>query len=257
MLTLPAEIMVILHHFTPVLGERMWDWARVLLVGAILAPLQRTVSAILRVMGLSQERQFQNYHRVLNRARWSSLQVSRILLQVLVATFVGGEGTIVLGGDETLERRRGAKIAGLGCFRDAARSSRHNKVKSMGLRWVSLMLLTGVPWSRHPSGTWQAAQNLAGLARPDAEWGAALAWRWRLARVTARINSPGSSHFILSASPPFSSSFPACRWSCTAQALYHRMKSPGLMLPVAKSIRQRVGSMRTNSSRRRNAVSRR
>ena len=55
-------------------GSRCW-W-----LGAILTPGQRTVAAVLRVMGLSEERQFQNYHRVLNRARWSSRELSRRLL---------------------------------------------------------------------------------------------------------------------------------------------------------------------------------
>ncbi len=88
MLTMPAEIMVVLQHFAPVFSERIWDWVQVLVLGAILAPKQRTVTAILRIMGLSQERQYQNYHRVLNRAHWSSLRVSRILLGLLVAAFV-------------------------------------------------------------------------------------------------------------------------------------------------------------------------
>ena len=62
-----------------------------LLVGAILAPGKRTVTSALRVMGLSQERQFQNFHRVLNRATWSSHAVSCVLLRLLVAAFVPDE----------------------------------------------------------------------------------------------------------------------------------------------------------------------
>jgi hypothetical protein len=53
----------------------------------------------------------------------------------------------VLGADETLERRRGAHIAELGCYRDAARSTARNKVKSMGLRWLSMMLIVPLPWA--------------------------------------------------------------------------------------------------------------
>jgi hypothetical protein len=67
MITVPAEIMVELHHFAPVFSERVWDWAQVLVLGAILAPRERTVCSALRAVGLGQERQFQNYHRVLNR----------------------------------------------------------------------------------------------------------------------------------------------------------------------------------------------
>lgn len=147
MLNLPPDIMAILDAFQPLFSERMWEWVPVLVVGSILAPRRRTVTAVLRVMGLSQERQFQNYHRVLNRAVWSSRLVSQVLLGLLVAAFVPPGAAVVVAADETLERRRGPKISGLGCFRDAARSTRKNKVKSFGLRWVSMMLVVPVPWS--------------------------------------------------------------------------------------------------------------
>ena len=68
-MNLPKKIIQVLRKFEEVFSERVWEWAKVLLIGAILAPGERTVTAILRIMGLSQERQFQNYHRVLNRAK--------------------------------------------------------------------------------------------------------------------------------------------------------------------------------------------
>src|SRR5881394_1728548 len=105
---LPREIVRVLRVFEAVFSARVWDWVQVLVVGAILTPGQRTVAAVLRVMGLSDERQFQNYHRVLNRASWSSREVSRRLLERLVATFVPVDGPVVVGLDETIERRRGA-----------------------------------------------------------------------------------------------------------------------------------------------------
>src|SRR6202051_1932867 len=111
MQTLPKGIIHVLRHFESVFSERIWEWAKVLLVGAILAPGERTVAAILRVMGLANEKQFQNYHRVLNRAKWSSRALSRILLHLLVRVFLPGDAPIVVGLDETIERRRGAKIA--------------------------------------------------------------------------------------------------------------------------------------------------
>jgi hypothetical protein len=102
----------------------VWEWAKVLLIGAILTPGERTVTAILRVMGLQNEHQFQNYHCVLNRARWSSRALSRMLLQVLVRVFVSGDAPIVVGIDETIERRRGAEIAAKGIFRNPVHSSK-------------------------------------------------------------------------------------------------------------------------------------
>ncbi len=147
MLTLPAEIMPIMQAFMPVFSDRIWDWVKVLMVGSILLPRQRTVSAALRVVGKGEERQFQNYHRVFNRACWSSLALSRALLGLLVAAFVPANGRVVLAADETLERRRGKKITALGFFRDAVRSSQRHKNISPGLRWVSMMLLVSVPWN--------------------------------------------------------------------------------------------------------------
>lgn len=148
MLNLPKRIIHVLHRFEEAFSERVWEWARVLLIGAILAPGERTVTAILRVMGLHHERPFQNYHRVLNRAQWSSRTLSRLLLRLLIAIFVPKDAPIVVGIDETIERRRGAKIAAKGIYRDPVRSSKAFFVKTSGLRWISMMLLTPIPWAQ-------------------------------------------------------------------------------------------------------------
>ncbi len=144
---LPTPIIQVLRHFERAFSERVWGWVQVLIIGAILAPGQRTVTAVLRVMGLSNERQFQNYHRVLNRATWSSRSVSRILLHVLVRAFVPFDTPIIVGLDDHIERRRGDKIAAKGIYRDAVRSSKAFFVKTSGLRWLSMMLLTPIPWA--------------------------------------------------------------------------------------------------------------
>ena len=143
---LSTDDLTLIAAFAPVFSRRVWRHVQVLLVGAILAPGRRTVTALLRVMGLSEERDFQTYHRVLNRAVWSSLELSRILLGILVSTFAP-TGTIVLGLDETIERRWGAKIRARGIYRDPVRSSRSHFVKASGLRWLSLMLLVRIPWA--------------------------------------------------------------------------------------------------------------
>jgi len=107
----------------------------VLLTGAILVPGQRTVTSILRIMGLRQERRFVNYHRVLNRTAWCPRAASRILLGLLVAAFAP-RGPHVLGIDDTIERRRGKQIAAKGIYRDSVRSSHGHFVKASGLRWL-------------------------------------------------------------------------------------------------------------------------
>jgi hypothetical protein len=130
-----------------VFSQRIWSYVPTLVLGAILAPGQRTVAAVLRVMGLSQDTHFQNYHRVLNRAVWSSREISRLLLHLLVLTFAA-TGPLVFGLDDTIERRRGAKIKAKGIYRDPVRSSQSHFVKTSGLRWLSLMLLAPIPWAQ-------------------------------------------------------------------------------------------------------------
>jgi len=88
-----------------------------LLVGAILAPGKRTVASALRAVALGREKRFHRYHRVLSRANWSSLEVSRVLLGLLVGTFVPEGGSLIVGIDETLERRYGKKISARGVYR--------------------------------------------------------------------------------------------------------------------------------------------
>ena len=149
---LPREIVRVLREFEDVFSERIWDWVLVLVVGAILAPGRRTVASVLRVMGLSEERQFQNYHRVLNRATWSSLAVGRILLVALVRVFVPADAPVVVGLDDTIERRWGAKIAARGIYRDPVRSSKGHFVKASGLRWISVQLLARIPWAERVWG---------------------------------------------------------------------------------------------------------
>ena len=144
--TLPPTMILLLRPFAPHFSRRVWNHVLVLLTGAILAPAQRTVTAALRVMGWGASRHFQRYHRVLNRDRWSPRALRRVLLGLLVTTFAP-HGPLVVGVDETIERRRGAKIAAKGIYRDAVRSSHSRFVKASGLRWICLMLLVPIPWA--------------------------------------------------------------------------------------------------------------
>ncbi len=123
-----------------------WHHALLLIAGAILAPGRRTVTAMLQVMGLGQASTFSNYHRVLNRNRWSSRAAARRLLHLLLDAFAP-DGPVVLGIDEPIERRWGPRIKARGIYRDPVRSSRGHFVKTSGLRWISVMLLAPIPWA--------------------------------------------------------------------------------------------------------------
>ena len=118
MRTLPIEMVQALAPFAPLFSKRVWCHVQVLLIGAILAPGRRTVSSALRAMGLDQEKRFHRYHRVLSRASWSSREASRVLSGLLVKAFLPEGDPLVVGIDETLERRWGKKIAAKGVYRD-------------------------------------------------------------------------------------------------------------------------------------------
>lgn len=147
MANLPSELAPIILAFQPLMLNRTWQHAVVLLVGAILAPGKRTVSSVLRILGRRREQGFQNYHRVLNRAAWDPRQASAILLGLLIQRFAP-RGRLLFGVDDTIERRWGPKISARGIYRDPVRSSRSHFVKTSGLRWLSLMLLVPIPWAQ-------------------------------------------------------------------------------------------------------------
>src|SRR3982751_7106521 len=150
MMTIPPPLPAILRHWMAGLldafSPRTQGQVLTLVAGAILAPGRRTVASALRVMGLAEAPTFTSYHRVLNRNGWSSRELARRLLRLLVRRLVP-EGPIIVGLDDTLERRRGAKIKAKGIYRDPVRSSHGHFVKASGLRWLCVMLLAPVPWA--------------------------------------------------------------------------------------------------------------
>jgi hypothetical protein len=146
MSSFPDEFLTIIIAYSGLFSKPVFAHARLLLAGAILAPGKRTVTSVRRVVGLSQETRFHKYHRVLSLARWCALQGGRILLSQLLSCFLA-EGPVVVGIDETLERRWGGKIKKRGIYRDSVRSSHSNFVKCSGLRWICLMLLLPIGWA--------------------------------------------------------------------------------------------------------------
>jgi hypothetical protein len=146
MLRLSSRFAAVILCFAPLFRDRSWQHAEVLLIGAMLAPGRRTVTSLLRITGLAREPRFVNYHRVLNRAAWSPRAASRLLLGLLLDAFAP-RGPVLLGLDDTVERRRGKRIGAKGIYRDPVRSSKGHFVKASGLRWLSLMLLVPIPWA--------------------------------------------------------------------------------------------------------------
>ena len=105
----PDAIVAVLVPFAKLFTNPTWRKAQVLVVGAILTPGQRTVTAALRVMGRSDHRDYARYHEVLNRAVWSPRQAGRILLMLLLQHLDHGDDPLVLA---RIHRRGGVTAAG-------------------------------------------------------------------------------------------------------------------------------------------------
>jgi DDE superfamily endonuclease len=148
MQTMPLEGSTVILAFRTLFSKKVFEHVKVLLIGALLTVGRHTVCAALRFCGLAKEPNFHKYHRILSLVHWSGLKASRILLHLLLACFTTPEEPLVVGIDETIERRSGAKIKTKGIYRDPVRSSQKQLVKCSGLRWMCMMLLCKVSWAQ-------------------------------------------------------------------------------------------------------------
>lgn len=199
MIRLPTGFQATISDFSKAFRKDVWPKAELLLTGAILCPGSRTVCNLLRSVGLQGDRCFPKYHRLLSHDKWSAKWLAGVLLRLLVDAFVPAGQALVFGFDDTIERRWGAKIKKRGIYRDPVRSSKKHFVKCSGLRWLSLMLLTGLPWLK--AGVYWALPVLTTLcpserfyqsqgkrAKTLGDWaGQIITW---LSRKTRLLNRP-------------------------------------------------------------------
>jgi len=146
MIELPAGFQKTISYFSYAFRKEVWHKVQILLIGAIMCPGSRTVCNVLRCVGLRWEKNFPKYHRVLSQDKWSGYELSGVLFKLVVTAFIPKGSPIVLGLDDTIERRWGRKINKRGIYRDPVRSSKSHFVKCSGLRWLSLMVLSPLPW---------------------------------------------------------------------------------------------------------------
>jgi hypothetical protein len=176
----PPILVTWLSVVRPCFTAPVWNRILVLVAGAVLAPGKRTVTQVLRVMGLADEPSFRRYHEVLSRARWDGQAVARRLLLYIIERLLP-HGEVVVGIDDTIERRWGARISARGIYRDPVRSSKGHFVKTSGLRWLSLMVAVPIPWAKR---TW--ALPFLTILAPSARWSEANGKRHKTLTTWAR-----------------------------------------------------------------------
>jgi DDE superfamily endonuclease len=242
LLLVPPILAAWLSVFRPCFTAPVWNRILVLVAGAVLAPGKRTVTQALRVMGMADDSGFRRYHEVLSRARWDARAVARRLLLYIIDRLLPN-GEIVIGIDDSIERRWGARIKARGIYRDPVRSSKGHFVKTSGLRWLSLMVAVPIPWA----GRRWALPFLTILA-PSARWSETCGKRHKTlthwarqatghAKRSCRPNA-GCPIAVLSSWPTPASR----RWICSLRCAATSAWSPGYgLMPVCSDHRRNAG----------------
>ena len=150
MLTPSVDVLPCLAVFAAAMTAPTFQHLVVLFAGTVLTPGARTVTAALRVLGRTEGDPSQ-YESFFNRARWCPMLLARLLLHLLVRSFLAPEAPVIVLVDEHLERRRARKLPYRGVYRDPVRSAAGQLVLAWGIRWLVFALLVPVPWSRRGS----------------------------------------------------------------------------------------------------------
>jgi DDE superfamily endonuclease len=100
----PPVIVSLMAAFRDFFTAPVWDHVLVLVTGAILTTGKRTVSAVLRIMGLAEAADFALYHHVLSQAHWDSRVIARKLLSLILERLLP-TGPVIIGIDDTIEHR--------------------------------------------------------------------------------------------------------------------------------------------------------
>jgi len=115
----------------------------------ILTVGDRTVSNVLRLIGLIEKVNPSTYHRLLSHRRWKSGPLAYAIAKFVLDRFVP-QGVVRVCGDETVDGHRGKKVYGKARHRDAVRSSHSHTVYRYGHKWIVLAILVDLPYTSRP-----------------------------------------------------------------------------------------------------------
>ena len=120
--TLPLDptLYKTLLEFAPCFTRPSFQNFVILISGWIQCVNRRTITGMMDAAGVVGQVHHERFHRLFSRAVWQVDEVAKVLFLLLVKQLVAPDGVIVLGGDDTLSKRRAAKslalgIGGMGC----------------------------------------------------------------------------------------------------------------------------------------------
>jgi hypothetical protein len=119
----------------------------VIVTGWVFAS-RRTVTRMILAAGSAAAKHYCSYHRVFSTARWS-LDAVGLAVFDLIEPYLGD--TVLLGLDDTLARKRGLKMFGVGMHHDPLLSRRGKTITNWGHSWVVLGVIVRFPlWPGRP-----------------------------------------------------------------------------------------------------------
>ncbi len=145
MTNLPRVMIQSLAIFLPLFSKPSYQSFLFIFHAHVLCKGKRTITEMLKRMGLRQIKNYSKCHDFFSKAKWSTLSGSKILLLKLVSLI---PTAVTFSFDTTVERRKGPKIKGLGIQRDAVRSTKGRKVLVPGLNWLVCTVHIQLPWSK-------------------------------------------------------------------------------------------------------------
>jgi hypothetical protein len=161
---LPKQVRTIFDPVEPVFSRPTHRRFVLLALAAILTLGGRTITNLVRVLGVLAPGHLSSYHRVFSRDRWSLPALARRHVAAVLARFVP-RGPILRAGDDTVTEHPGPHVFGKGRHRDPVRSTHASTAFRWGHKWVVLALLVPVPWATR---RW-APPLLVALYRPKEE----------------------------------------------------------------------------------------
>ncbi len=114
--------------------------------GWLLAHRHRVTDALL-ASGVAGVRHHAAFHRVFANAKWSPDKLGLAVFS-LILTLIGDEKIIPLAIDDTLARKRGLKVFGVGMHHDPLLSSRKKAIVNWGHSWVVMGVLLELPFRK-------------------------------------------------------------------------------------------------------------
>jgi hypothetical protein len=141
-MSLVPSFIDLLQPFAAVMTGPTFNTLLTLLAGWVFAR-RRTVTGMILAADAVGTKHHSSFHRLFSAARWSLDEAGLAVADLLLAAF--GQATVTLALDDTLCRKHGRKMFGVGMHHDPLISSRKMAVCNWGHSWVLVGLVVKLP----------------------------------------------------------------------------------------------------------------